>query len=55
MKMIINKENSTDYDIVPVVLTVARSKILNSNFLTFLENHPHLFPLLRQILDFWGG
>ena len=47
---IINKEDSTDYDIIPVVLTVARSKILNSNFLTFLENHPRLFPLLRQIL-----
>jgi hypothetical protein len=47
---IINKEDSNDYDIVPVVVTVARSKILNLNFLTFLENHPHLFPLIRQIL-----
>jgi hypothetical protein len=47
---IINKKDSTDYDIVPVVLTVARSKILNYNFLAFLENHPNLFPIIRQIL-----
>jgi len=27
-----------------------KNKLINTPFLTFLENHPHLFPLIRQIL-----
>lgn len=27
----------------------AKTKVINTPFLTFLENHPRLFPLLRQI------
>ena len=27
-----------------------KTKEINSQFITFLENHPHLFPLIRQIL-----
>jgi len=27
-----------------------KSKDLNIPFLKFIENHPHLFPLLRQLL-----
>jgi len=31
-------------------VSVSKTKTINTPFLTFLENHPHLFPLIRQIL-----
>jgi hypothetical protein len=34
----------------PLSVFMSKNKAINTSFLTFLENHPHLFPLLRQIL-----
>ena len=48
---IVNKENSSDYEIISISLTTPKNKETNSPFLQFLENHPRLFPLLRQLLD----
>ena len=31
-------------------VSMPRNKQFNSLFLRFLENHPHLFPILRQLL-----
>jgi len=31
-------------------ISMPKTKATNTPFLTFLDNHPHLFPLLRQIL-----
>jgi hypothetical protein len=38
----------TDWIILEV--SMPKTKTMNTPFLTFLENHPHLSPLLRQIL-----
>lgn len=34
----------------PLSVTMPKSKVINTPFLNFLENHPHLFPLLQQLL-----
>ena len=34
----------------PLLVSMPKTKTINTVFLTFLENHPYLFPLLRQIL-----
>ena len=34
----------------PLLVSMPRSKLINIFFLQFLENHPHMFPLLRQLL-----
>jgi len=34
----------------PLSITMPKNKPINSPFLNFLENHPHMFPLLRQLL-----
>jgi len=34
----------------PLPISMIKNKVINSPFLQFLENHPHLFPLLRQLL-----
>ena len=34
----------------PLSVTMPKGKPINTPFLKFLENHPHLFPLLRQLL-----
>ena len=47
---VINKENTSDYEIIDVSLSTSKTKIINTPFLTFLEKHPHIFPLIRQIL-----
>jgi C1A family cysteine protease len=47
---IVNKDDPSDYSIIEVSLATPRSKLFNSPILKFLENHPHLFPLLRQLL-----
>jgi len=33
-----------------LLVSMPKTKTIIRLFLTFLENHPHLFPLLRQIL-----
>ena len=47
---VLNKNNAGDYEVIDVSLSTPKTKIINSPLLTFLENHPQLFPLLRQIL-----
>jgi len=32
-------------------VSMPKNKTINTPFFNFLENHPHLFPLLRQLLD----
>ena len=48
--MVVNIDNGSDYEIIPVSLTTPKNKAINTPFLQFMENHPHLFPLLRQLL-----
>lgn len=40
----------------PLIVTMPKNKIIHINplIMQFLENHPHLFPLLRQLLLFLG-
>ena len=33
-------------------VSMPKNKAINTPFLQFLENHPHMFPLLRQIMGF---
>ena len=47
---LVNKNDEQDKCTIPVTLTTSKTKAIKTPFLTFLENHPHLFPLLRQIL-----
>jgi len=35
-------------------VTIPRNKVLNSPFLTFLQNHPNLFPIIQKILQKLG-
>lgn len=52
---IVNKEDSNDYDVVQVSLSTPKNKAINLLFLQFferfLENHPHMFPILRQLME----
>ena len=49
---ICNKEDTSDYCIIQVSLATPKNKpFINSPFLQFLENHPYMFPLLRQMLN----
>jgi hypothetical protein len=34
----------------PLPISMPKNKVINTPFLRFLENHPHMFPLLRQFL-----
>jgi hypothetical protein len=47
---VVNQNNPDDYEIIQVSLSTPKNKAINTPFLNFLENHPHLFPLLRQLL-----
>lgn len=49
---IVNKDDPTDNCTIPVSLTTPKNKAtdIHSLFLRFLENHPQLFPILRQLL-----
>lgn len=49
---IVNKDNTSDYEIIQVSLTTPKNKQYTNThpFLRFLENHPNIFPLLRQLL-----
>ena len=38
----------------PLSVTMPRNKAINTPFLKFLQNHPHLFPILQQILQRLG-
>ena len=47
---IVNTEEPNDYETIGVSLTTSKNKAINQPFFLFLENHPHLFQLLRKIL-----
>ncbi len=51
---IVNKENSSDFCTIDVSLATPRNKAFNINinplFLWIQEQHPNLFPILRQML-----
>lgn len=34
----------------PLIVSMPKNKVISTPFLQFLENHPHLFPLLQQLL-----
>jgi len=34
----------------PLPIKMPKNKVINTPFLRFLENHPHMFPLLRHLL-----
>ena len=34
----------------PLQISMPKNKAINTPFLNFLEQHPHMFPLLRQLL-----
>jgi hypothetical protein len=49
---VINLDDPSDFCIIDVSLTVPKNKAFNINmlFLRFLENHPHMFPVIRHML-----
>jgi len=47
---IINSEDSGDFVIIPVSLSTPKNKTFSTPFINFLEQYPHMFPLLRQLL-----
>jgi hypothetical protein len=36
----------------PLTVTVPRNRAINPLFLNFLQNHPHIFPILQKILSY---
>ena len=49
---VVNLEDPDDFEIIDVSLTTPRNKSFNIflQFLSFLEQHPNLFPILRHLL-----
>ena len=49
---IVNLDDSTDFCTIDVSLTTPKNKAFNifPPFLQFLQNHPHMFPILRYLL-----
>ncbi len=49
---VVNLEDPDDFEIIDVSLTTPRNKAFNIflQFLSFLEQHPNLFPILRHLL-----
>ena len=45
-----NKEYFNDYELIQVSLSTPKNKAINTPFINFLENHPYMFPILRQLL-----
>jgi hypothetical protein len=46
---IVNKENPSDSETISVTLSTSKNKQINTPFLDFLEKHPHLFIIIRQL------
>jgi len=42
--------HGAESDWATLEVSMPKNKLINTPFLRFLENHPHLFPLLRQLL-----
>jgi hypothetical protein len=52
---VINEEDSSDFEIIPIKLITTKNKALQtSSFLQFLQNHPNLFPILQKLLQQLG-
>lgn len=49
---VVNKEDSSDFDIISVSLTTPQNLAINSPLLSFLKNHPFMFPILRHLLRY---
>ncbi|UCF11962.1 MAG: exo-alpha-sialidase [Thermoplasmatales archaeon] len=49
---VVNLDDPSDFCIIDVSLTTPKNKAFNINmlFLRFLEQHPNIFPILRQLL-----
>jgi hypothetical protein len=49
---VVNLDDPSDFCIIDVSLTTPKNKGFNINmlFLRFLENHPHMFPVIRHML-----
>jgi len=52
--MVINEDDSSDYETISFSLSTPKNNILNYPFLYFLNTHPQLFQLLRNILGYTG-
>jgi len=53
---IVNSENPEDYEIIQVSLSTPRNnQYHNRPFLQFIQNHPHLFPILQRLLPLHLG
>jgi hypothetical protein len=48
--VIANTESSADKVTIPVTLVTPKSKSINTPIIEFLEQHPRMFPLLRQLI-----
>ena len=46
-----NKNDSEDFDIIPVYLKTPRKRVLNLPFLDFLRNYPNLFLLVKLFFE----
>jgi hypothetical protein len=47
---IVNTEDPNEYETIVVSLSTSKNKSINTPFLEFLENHPRMVLLIRQIL-----
>ena len=49
---VINKNVASDWELIYVSVGIPKNKAINTMplFLRFLENHPYMFPMLRQLL-----
>jgi len=47
---VVNLENNSDFCTLHLYLSTPKNKVIDHPFLRFLENHPHMFPVLRCLL-----
>ena len=48
---VVNKNDYSDYETIHISLKTSKNKSsINQLFFRYYENHPYLFPLLRQIM-----
>ena len=46
-----NKNDTTDFDVIPIYLETPRNRVFNSPFLEFFKKYLNLFPLLQFFLE----
>jgi len=47
---VVNLENDSDFCTLHLSLGTPKNKVIDHPLLRFLKNHPHMFPMLRQLL-----